>query len=456
MYSPILNAIQEHINKGRISFHTPSHKGAEGSYLSFFADFLKYDLTEIPDTVGLFANSGPVYEAMELAAKAFGTAATLFSAGGCTHAIQAMLRLACKEGGKIIAGRNLHPAAVNAMALLDIDPVFIQPEMEGKCALGGRISPDAVERKLSKNKDAQVVYITSPDYFGIMSDIAAISGVAKKYGVPVIVDNAHGAHLLYAADNLHPIRLGAAMSADSSHKTLPVLTAGAWLQIADEKYKADALDAMRLFGSTSPSFPVLLSLDLCRAWLEEKGAEEFNKLKTRLESVKAALNETPFIKPEGLVDPYRIAFDASCLNRSDDEIYEFFHSRNIEPEFISRGAAVFIPSPFNTENEINTLAKAITELQSIQKAKGNSDVSYAAPHLPNKAMAIRQAVMAESEYVPIEKAKGRIAAAAEFICPPGFALTIPGEIIDDESVENLYRASIFNIKVVKSGAVKYN
>ena len=132
-----------------------------------------------------------------------------------------------------------------------------------------------------------------------MSDIAAISGVAKKYGVPVIVDNAHGAHLLYAADNLHPIRLGAAMSADSSHKTLPVLTAGAWLQIADEKYKADALDAMRLFAPPAHPSRALIPRPL-QSMAGGKGAEEFNKLKTRLESVKAALNETPFIKPEVL------------------------------------------------------------------------------------------------------------------------------------------------------------
>lgn len=443
MYSPILEALENHIKKNRVSFHTPSHKGAEGSVLSVFNDYLKYDATEIPDTVGLFASHGPVFDAQELAAKAFGTAATLFSAGGCTLAIQTMLRLVCPAGGRIIAGRNLHPSAVNAFALLDIDPIFINPDDTG------RINPDAVRQALSNNNDIKAVYLTSPDYFGIMSDVRAISEIADKDGIPVIVDNAHGTHLLYGSEDLHPIKNGAAMSADSAHKTQPVLTAGAYLQIADAKFKEGAVDAMKLFASTSPSFPVLLSLDLCRAWLEEKGREEFARLNKQLECVRSALKNTPLTVPGGLVDPYRIAFDASCLNVSNDKLYEFFHSRSIEPEFINNGAVVFIPSPLNTEADIIKLSEAIKQLPLIASTNESSKRSQPYFNTPKKVMTIRQAVMSEFEYLPVESSIGRIAAAAEFICPPGFALTVPGEIIDGKTAENLYNASIFHIKVVK-------
>ena len=159
---------------------------------------------------------------------------------------------------------------------------------KGRCGtwISWRIHSDDVEALLKQYQDVAAVYITSPDYFGVLADIKSISEVCHRYHVPLLVDNAHGSHLFLTPENLHPIHLGADMTACSAHKTLPVLTGGAFLNIASDIYAANAKDAMALFGSTSPSYPIMASLDLCMQWAETKGKEAYLQLQKRVVKMK--------------------------------------------------------------------------------------------------------------------------------------------------------------------------
>ena len=184
-------------------------------------------------------------------------------------------------------GRTVHRSAVHAMALLGITPIWVWPRQDAGPGLAGRIQADDVAKALQKHPDAKAVYLTTPDYYGVMSDLNAICAAAQQYNVPVIVDNAHGAHLFFLDRKLHPLSQGAAMCADSAHKTLPVLTGGAYFQIGSGRYLPQVRAAMALFGSTSPSFPILLSLDLCRAWLEEEGKAAYAKTAAQANELNA-------------------------------------------------------------------------------------------------------------------------------------------------------------------------
>ena len=310
METPLYTALTDYQKKKYASFHTPGHKNT--------ISFLKYnlydlDFTELPDTDSLFEAEGCILKAEQTAAKAFSTLLCVLSAGGCTMCIQGMLRLAAPSGGKLVCGRIIHRSAVNTMALLGIDPVWIMPEPNAGEGLAGRITPEGVRRALEKNPEAKGVYLTSPDYYGVICDIQGIACVCKKYGVPLLVDNAHGAHLGYLSENLHPIHLGASMAACSAHKTLPVLTGGAWLQINDSRYLEGVKEAMSLFGSTSPSYPVMASLDLCRAWLEEEGQKAFQTLERRVGAVKKLAAAKGLGIPEGLTDPVRITLNTAKI-----------------------------------------------------------------------------------------------------------------------------------------------
>lgn len=449
MNSPILKAITEHNKKNRASFHMPAHKGG-AECLSPLAEALKLDITEIPDTGSLFDGEGATAEAEELAAELFQVAGSFMSANGCTLCIQAMLRLAASQGGKIICGRVIHRAASNAMALLDIIPVWLMPDDSAGAGFTGRITAEGVALALKENPDAKAVYITTPDYFGVMSDIAAISKEADKYGVPVLVDNAHGAHLKFIDNSLSPITRGAAMSADSAHKTLPVLTGGAWLNIADEKYLPHARAALSLFGSTSPSYLTMLSLDLCRAWLTDNGAEALKALAVKVKELKEYANDLGLILPDGECDPLRIAFNTELSGLSGEKAGELLRDNKIEPEYAGHEGVILIPSPFNSETDFVQLRFALRELSTQIRNSGKKINSLAQQkELPEALLTPRQALMTEKSTIPVKESVGRIAVQAICPCPPAIPVVIPGEKITAQAVKILLIYGIINIDVVK-------
>lgn len=450
MGTPLFDAVMRHNRRRRAPFHVPGHKGA-AQCLRGLADAQSLDLTELPDLGSLFDAQGPTAEAERLAASLFSVPASLMSAGGCTLCIQAMLRLAAPCGGKMVCGRVIHRSAVNAMALLDIEPVWVMPDASAGPDFTGRIEAGAVTRALEEHPGAKAVYVTTPDYFGVISDIAAISAAAARFGVPVIVDNAHGAHLPFLRRGLGPLERGAAMSADSAHKTLPVLTGGAWLNIADERYAAGAKQAMALFGSTSPSYPVMLSLDLCREWLRVQGEDEFKRLEQSVAAVKQAAADAGLVQPAGECDPVRLAF-AHAAGPRGESAGEYLRACGIEPEFAQGAWTILIPSPMNTSKHFSRLLGAVSRMRS---AGGQKQALSAAPR-PVCVMTPREALLSPAETVAAEDARGRICAEALCRCPPAVPLAMPGELMTAETVFAARQAGCPHVKVVKQPSAMYN
>lgn len=442
--TPLFDALQRHRKLGRASFHTPGHKYHPDALPS---DLLQLDFTELPDTDSLYEADGVILQAERHAAAVLGTARTLFSAGGCTLCIQAMLRLTSMGGKKkIIAGRVLHRSAVNAMALLDLEPVWLLPKQDAGPGLPGRIQPADVAAALTAHPDAAAVYLTSPDYFGVVADIEAISAICRKFNVPLIVDNAHGAHLFYTSQS-HPLRLGATMTADSPHKTLPVLTGGAWLHLADDRFAAEAKGAMALFGSTSPGYPVMASLDRCAAWLESHGKDAYQALEQRVVQLKETAAALGYGLPLGPTDPTRLTLRTGQLGIDGNDLAAGFRQWGVEPEHWDNSNVVLIPTPFNTDDDFARLEDAMAKGVSLEQNEAQDLPPL--PPLPKAALSPRAAVFAPWETVPLEKAVGRIAADAACPCPPGVPIVMPGEWITEEAAAFLRRAGFFSAKVVK-------
>lgn len=354
--TPLYTALLRHRALERASFHTPGHKTNPNALPH---DLLSLDFTELPDTDSLFEADGIILDSERHAAQVLGTHRTLFSAGGCTLCIQAMLRLVSQTGKrKILVSRVLHRSAVNAMALLDLEPVWLYPTQDAGPGLPGRIRPETVAAALTEHPDAAAVYLTSPDYFGVLAPIQEIADECKKYDIPLLVDNAHGAHLFYTSQP-HPLQQGAAMTADSPHKTLPVLTGGAWLHLADETYEAEAKDAMALFGSTSPGYPTMATLDLCAAYLEEHGKESYEKLEARVASFKEKALALGYTLPLGPVDPTRLSLGTRTLGIDGNALAECFREHKVEPEHWDSENVVLICTPFNTEEDFLKLERAM-------------------------------------------------------------------------------------------------
>ena len=443
--TPLYTALQNYLKKDRISFHTPGH---QGRFLP--RDLYDMDLTELPDTDSLFEASGPIAEAEKQARELFHSRATFFSAGGCTLCIQAMFRLAAPQGGKVISSRVIHRSAVNTMALLGIEPVWVLPRPDAGPCLAGRLHPEDVQRALQENRDARAVYVTSPDYYGVLSDISGIARVCHEYGVPLLVDNAHGTHL--ALLGRHPLALGADMTACSAHKTLPVLTGGAFLNIGETplakkfQFAERAKEAMALFGSTSPAYPVMVSLDLAREWEMKNGQREWQQLAQRVEKMKDTARKKGLLLPEGETDPTRLAVGTLPLGMTGQEAAEYFRSQGIEPEHEDGAYVVCITNPLHTQEELDQLEKAI---QTLPGSPCPLEKNPVIPSLPPVKKSPREAVLAFQERVPLLEAVGRIAGEAACPCPPGVPIVMPGEEITKECMEFLNRYELDDISVLK-------
>lgn len=438
MATPLCDALESYIGQNRCSYHTPGHKG-QAPFLNRLTT-LDWDLTELPETGSLYDGGDAIEAAERATAEVFGAGATFFSAGGCTLCMQTMLALAAERGRTVLMGRNAHRSAVHAAVLLDLDVEW--------CI---EMTSAAVEKALDDNSAIKTVYVTSPDYYGRLADIRGLSQVCRRYGAALIVDNAHGTHL--KAFSLHPLELGADATADSAHKTLPVLTGGAYLHLAENGAFADVPRErvkvlMGLFGSTSPAFPVLASLDAAQDWFANEGREAFIRLYDRMDPIVETANKKGLLPRFRMVDPVRLTLD--CQMRAAS-VAAYLRTNGIEAEYADDRYVVLLLSPFHTDEQLAALERAIAtlELEALPDAPSSPFSAHMPSKLPDRVMGLREAVLSPHETVPTAEAAGRISAQTVCPCPPGVAVIAPGELIDDELVKRLSAASMMTVQVVK-------
>ncbi len=445
--SPLYEALKYYNQTQRARFHMPGHKGRENEAL--FGDVLRFDVTEIPLTDTLYSPMGAIQKLEENAQNLYGTAQTLLSAGGSTLCIQTMLALVQAKGKTVILPRNAHVAVINAMALLDLNPCYLPVSYDAQT--GFLLPPTAqqVKQALQNTSDAACVWITSPDYFGVMADIAAIAAVCRGFGVPLLVDNAHGAHLAFVNKPCHPIQLGASMCCDSLHKTLPALTGAALLHIGDAGFCAQAKQMMSLFGSTSPSFLIMLSADRCLARLQKTGRQEISKLQEQVSAVLDIAHSRGIRTPQGITDPCRVSLNMASIGLSGAGIRAHFEEYGIECEYIDPQNAVCLPSICSTDADFQRLLAAIQNIPSQQNRMRQVFAMPFAQRAPRLQISLRQAALAPQQMVPTQDALGRIAGAPTIACPPGVAIVMPGEEIDSEGIKYLLRYGIKRVSVLK-------
>ncbi len=445
MNLPIYDFLKDNINLKKSRFYMPGHKGES---LSTPLDFvLPYDITEIKGADALFCADSIIGMSEQNASEIFSSKYTLYSTQGSTLCIFTMLKLISKPHDKIIAVRNAHSAFVNGCFILDLDPIWILPENTDTFGIYGQVSPKQIEKALKENPDACAVYITSPDYLGNTVDIKAVAKICDSYCVPLICDNAHGSYLKFCEPSAHPIDLGVTMCCDSAHKTLPVLTSGAYLHISDKcsVSKKEAKYAMSLFASTSPSYLTLMSLDLCNKYLSEKAKEDFLKLRQYSDKIKDLLKKRGISFLNNETDFAKITIDVFSTGYKGEELYRYFARNKIECEFYNDEYMVFLISPFNSKKDFERFYNALEKLP--LKAKGNKTaIEY---KLPEKCLTPKEAMTKDSEYINIDEAVGRICAQTVFCCPPGVPIAVGGEKITEQVKKNYKYYGNKTIKVLK-------
>ena len=439
--TPIDDFVREYADSNTARLHMPGHKGA--------GDIERYDITEIKGAGSLYEDEGIITESERYASELFGSD-TFYSTEGSSLAIRAMLYLAliaAKENGKrplILAGRNAHKVFISSAALLDFDVEWL---IGGGSYMSCVITADALAEKLDKMEDKPTaVYLTSPDYLGNMADVESLARVCQERGIMLLVDNAHGAYLKFLSPSRHPIDLGADMCADSAHKTLPVLTGGAYLHLSKqlpESIRQMAKNALALFGSTSPSYLILSSLDSANRLLDGEFADNLQIFVSKISSIKAKLTDIGY----ELVgdEEMKITLSPLSYGYTGEELAELLRDEGIEPEFADRDYVTLMPSPVISE-DLDLLLSALSRIERMPC------ISTEAPELslPERACSIREATLSPSEVLPLDLCAGRILAAADVSCPPAVPILGPGEVISEVHLDIFDYYGKDSLRVIKS------
>lgn len=425
MNTPICDFIEQYTEKNTLRLHMPGHKGKYG---------LEEDITEIPGADSLYSADGIIRESEKNAGTLFG-ANTFFSTEGSSHCIRAMVYLAtlyAKEKGQrphILAGRNAHWAFLSAVAA--VDPLVTWLYGDEAAYLSCRIDGAKVEAAIiGATERPTAVYLTSPDYLGNMVDIREIAAVCHRHDVLLLVDNAHGAYLRFLPDSLHPMDLGADMCCDSAHKTLPALTGGAYLHIHREApvlLAAEARQALAFFGSTSPSYLILRSLDRINPLLETY-AGQLTPFIEKAFSLRQALEKQgwQFVGEE----PLKLTVAGKKCGYTGTELLSLLESRGIVCEFADPDFLVMMLTP---EIGKDGLARIFDAFSAISKRPAILE----APPMPGKAVSvrsIREAVLAPREDVPVSESIGRVLSLQHLSCPPAVPILVAGERIDENAL----------------------
>lgn len=444
MNTPIFDFVQSYLKSNPIRMHMPGHKGCGKLGIE------QADITEIDGADVLYHENGILRRSQDNASSLFGSAKTLYSTEGATLCIRAMLALVkfyARENGTeplIFAGRNAHKAFITGCALLDLDPVWIQTESSS--LLSCNVTADDLEAFFKvQSQSPTAVYLTSPDYLGNIVDIKSIAAVCHKYGALLLVDNAHGAYLHFLPDPAHPLDLGADLVCDSAHKTLPVLTGGAYLHIskkAPKTLKNYAQTSMALFSSTSPSYLILQSLDLCNAYLSQNYTKKLYECAALIHDLKKKLKQIGFQVIGN--EPLKITVMTKPYGYLGTELAEILKKDHIFVEFSDPDFVVLMLTP-----EQNSMHQRITD--AFLKIEPKDPILIFPPRIPKgeKLHSLGTSMFSPNETVPIAKSIGKILAQPGVTCPPAIPIAVCGEKITDEHIKAFQYYGIQEISVLK-------
>ena len=446
METPICDFVREYARRKALRLHMPGHKGAP------LLGMEHLDITEINGADSLYEADGIIARSEENASRLFGCR-TVYSAEGSSQCIRAMLYLVllhAKQKGRrpwIAAGRNAHKTFLTGAALLDLEVQWLYPKK-----IAGYLSCDLTTEELDAFLEAQeekpaAVYLTSPDYLGNMVDIRTMAEVCHKHEVLLAVDNAHGAYLRFLPESLHPMDLGADICCDSAHKTLPALTGGAYLHLSegmDALVGTQAKNAMMLFGSTSPSYLILQSLDGVNGHLETF-PEELKRFVPKVHRLKERLRRHGFCLYGS--EPLKLTMAAKGWGYTGTELADVLRRENMEPEFADPDHLVLMLTPALSEDALARLERVLCGLPK------REPIPDAPPEFlgAEQAMPVREALLSVSEHLPVERCLGRILAVPTVGCPPAVPILVCGERIDSHALACFAYYGITHCWVVAEG-----
>ena len=424
----LFSRLLDYAKKKRISFSMPGHKGGRGFSEEFKSMAFQMDVTELPDTESLNSPKETIKNLKEKLSEIYGAKESFVLTGGSTSGVHIMLSSAIKKG-KLLTQRNCHRSVINAAAILGFDIEFLPTIYDENTMTPLPPTKEMVEAAVKNYQNIDAVLITSPDYYGHIADIKGIGEVLKKYNIPLLVDEAHGAHFPFLGVP-NAIKEGADMAVESAHKTLNALNQAAYLHVSGDIISPDTVRMIiPMHLTSSPSYPIVVSAET--ALTNSGGWKILEKyIKAKKELLK---NSTKVLYPDGITDETRVVF---CLKNYCITGYEFEKilrlRYNIDSEMSDRFNIVFIITPSNTLPEIDTLFKAAEEILSDTPLKKAEIITF--PPTPKKRLSPKDTMQSDGEMIEVKKSHGRILKSNITAYPPGSAILVMGEEMSEDLI----------------------
>ncbi|MBP1153457.1 MULTISPECIES: aminotransferase class I/II-fold pyridoxal phosphate-dependent enzyme [unclassified Paenibacillus] len=481
--APLFEKLAAHSRRNAVSLHVPGHKSRESVYpgaWEHYGGMLNIDLTEIPGLDDLHHPEGAIKEAQELAADCFGAEETLFLVGGSTAGNLAMIMAVCRPGDLLIVQRDVHKSVIHGLTLAGARAVFITPRYDEHTGLTIGLRLQDVEDGLNRYPEAKALFVTNPSYYGLAADLSSLAKLLHSRGKLLLVDEAHGAHF-----GFHPALPSSALAAgadavvQSTHKMLTAMTMGAMVHLQGERLNRRLLrKALAMLQSSSPSYPIMASLDLSRRLLAEQGMELMKQSMQTIKDIRVWISEQRRWKvweiPDSLLsEGFRQDFFKLVLSDASDKLSGYAIKEQLElhgcyPELADPKHVLCVFTLASTVKDVKRLADALAEIDKATEGLLSSEGVFAQVESAAMEGSISEPVafgwnqieeeIEEVEMIPVAGSAGRKAAEMIVPYPPGIPVLYPGERITKRTAVYLERLVILGSRfhgydVAKSGRV---
>jgi len=456
MKAPLFEKLLHHSKAETVSLHVPGHKMGQGFNpigKEVYKDILTIDMTEIADLDDLHQPEGIILEAEERAAKLFQADHTFFLVNGSTSGNLAMILSVCQPGDKIIVQRNVHKSVIHGMMLAKVQPIYLNPEWIPELGITGSITLSQLIDSLQKHPDVKAVFLMNPNYYGIGIDLTQMIDLVHQYHIPVLIDEAHGAHFgFHPAFPLSSIQMGADMVVQSTHKTLSAMTMGSMLHLKSGFVDLERVKTfLSMIQTSSPSYPIMASLDLTRHWIETEGetlwenALQVVDLLHRKTADLQVMRLKHDINDRYYMDPLKIIIHSRYTNITGFDLQKQLEEKGIYTElsdlFNTLSIITFGTNKKDVERLTNVLKQLDNQLQ--QKIKRDVDQPMGETllqdyglifHEKESIISLKEVLYGKKKTVFLEEAIGEIAAEMVIPYPPGIPIIQLGEKITKDDI----------------------
>ena len=453
--TPLVTQLQTSARSSTAPFHTPGHHKGNGtpeilkSWLS--SAVFSADLPELPELDNLFAPEGVIAQAQDLAAAAWNTDRTYFLTNGSTAGILAAVLAVCNPGDAIVVPRNVHRSVISGLILSGADPIFVMPIYDEELDIVHGVDVTDLQRVLISNPDVKAILIVSPTYYGICSDIKSIAALAHDRNLPLIVDEAHGAHFGFHPDlpksALHD---GADLVIQSTHKTLSAFTQASMLHHQGDRINLDRLaQSLALIQSSSPNYLLLASLDAARMQMATQGETLLGLAIQRVTQVRSQLADVPGLRilSHPAIDPLRLTLNITNLGIDGFHLDDILHTEyGVTCELPSSKNLTFIFTHGTTDEDCDRLVQSLKKVSKALATRppspnsggaGPKNLSVFEGELGKPGLTVRSAFFAPTKTIATGHAIGHL--SADLLCPypPGIPLILPGEVVTQAAIDHL-------------------